>query len=192
MRDALPPAPDRTRLTPPRIRIVGCGRPDAGDDAAGLLIAERLRKRLPPEVEVRTDTAGGANLLHWCDDVEVLILADAALATDDFPTGQWRRFAFPADRDRVQAVAFAGTHTLGVVQGLELASTLGRLPGEVLLYAVAGARFELGAALSPAVKSSIATVADQLAVEMPRRLSARRPVSGCELATRDSGRSGTG
>ncbi len=164
-------------MTPPRIRIVGCGRPDVGDDAAGLLIAERLRKSLPPEVEVRTDAAGGANLVHWCNNVEVLILADAALATDDFPTGQWRRFAFPADRDRVQAVAFPGTHTLGVVQGLELAYTLDRLPEEVLLYAVAGARFELGAAISPAVKSSVTAVADQLVVEVTRRLSARRPVS---------------
>ena len=152
-------------MTPPHVRIVGCGHPDAGDDAAGLILADLLRLRVPPEVEIKTATAGGASLLECFEGVEVLILLDAALATAEFLPGQWRRFAFPADRERLQATMLRGTHSLGVVPALELAKTLGRLPREVLLYAVAGARFDLGTPLSPAVQQSLATVAHELATE---------------------------
>jgi hydrogenase maturation protease len=137
------------------MRIVGCGNPDAGDDAVGLIIADQLRSRVPPEVEVRTATAGGASLLDWCDGIEALILVDAAHASVDFPTGQWRRFVFPADRERLKATPLSGTHVLGLVEALELAQTLDRLPREVLLFAVAGAQFALGSGLSPTVQHSL-------------------------------------
>ena len=149
---------------------MGCGTPDAGDDAVGLLIADPLRGRLPQGVEIRTDTAGGVNLLHWCEGVEVLILVDAALATNDFPAGQWRRFVFPADRHCLKTMALCGTHVLGLVQALELAEVVGCLPGEVLLFALAGSQFELGVGLSPAVRASLAEVLDALEAEVKRRL----------------------
>ena len=148
------------------MRIIGCGNCDAGDDAVGLIIAGQLRERLPPNIEVRTDSAGGVNLIHWCEDIETLIIVDAAFATDDFPAGQWRRFAYPADREQLRATAFSGTHLMGIAQALELAHTLGTLPKDVLIYAVAGAQFELGAGLSPAVEQALAAMVNELRIAL--------------------------
>jgi hydrogenase maturation protease len=144
------------------VRVVGCGNRDAGDDAVGLIIAEQLRGRLPSGFDVRTETGGGAGLIRWCEDIETLILVDAALATEDFPAGQWRRLAYPADREQLGAMALSGSHLLGLAQGLELALALGTLPGEVQIHAMAGAQFELGAGLSPAVERALAAWANDL------------------------------
>ena len=43
--------------------MLGCGNADAGDDAVGLILAERLRARLPRDIEVIIDTTGGITLL---------------------------------------------------------------------------------------------------------------------------------
>ena len=153
-----------------RVRIIGCGNPDAGDDAIGLIIAEQLRARLPPEVEVRSDTAGGASLIHWCEDVETLFIVDAALATDDFPAGCCRQFAYPADREQLKATAFSGTHLLCIFPTLELAQTVNKLPNELLIFAVAGAHFGLGAGLSPAVEQALAAVLNEVEKDVVWRL----------------------
>ena len=165
----------------PRVRVVGCGNPDAGDDAAGLVIANLLRSRMPSEVEVRTATAGGASLLNWCDDIEFLILVDAAHAREDLPPGQWRRFTFPDDRQRLRSTILSGTHVLGIMQALELAHTLGRVPGEVLLFVVAGSQFGLGTGLSPTVEQSLPEVAGEVETEVLHRLRHTRD-QGCGIA----------
>ena len=153
-------------MIPPRVLVVGCGNRDAGDDAVGLFIAEQLRPRVPPEVEVRSDTAASANLIDWCDEIETLIIVDAALATGDFPAGRLRLLAYPDDREQLKATAFSGTHLMGIVQTLELAQALGRLPKKVLIYAIAGVQFQLGAGLSPAVEQALAAVVGELEKEI--------------------------
>jgi hydrogenase maturation protease len=145
-------------LNAPRVRIVGCGSPDAGDDAIGMVAAQALRERLPPDVDVRTDRTGGANIVEWCEGVEVLILVDAARATPEFPVGQWRCLRLPTDRKRLQVLPFRTTHLLGLVEALDLACSLGCLPHKVVVFAVIGAQFELGAGLSPAVLGSLPEV----------------------------------
>jgi hydrogenase maturation protease len=135
-----------------------------------LILADLLRSRVPPEIEVRTATAGGASLLDWCEDIEVLILVDAAHASVDFPAGQWRRFVFPADRDRLKATPLSGTHVLGLVEALELAQTLDRLPRAVLVFAVAGAQFALGSGLSTAVRDAMPRVIAALESDVASRL----------------------
>ena len=43
-----------------RTLVIGIGHPDRGDDAAGRLVAERLRDRAPPDVRiVETDGEAG-------------------------------------------------------------------------------------------------------------------------------------
>jgi len=157
-------------LNATRLRLVGCGSPDAGDDALGPIVADSLRERLPAEVEIKTDYAGGANLLDWCEGVELLILVDAALATEDFAVGEWRRLCFPSEHESLRKLAFHNTHSLGLAEALELASSLGRLPKEVVIFAVAGAQFELGTGLSPAVQRSVSEVRSAVRAEIIKRL----------------------
>lgn len=158
----------------PRLRIVGCGNADAGDDAAGLIIADQLRACLAPEVDIRTESAPGANLLHWCEHVAVLILIDAALGSDDLPPGRWRRFVFPADRRRLQGAARRGAHGWGIVEALDLADFLNMLPSAVSIFAVAGARFVLGSPLSRSVRASLPEVVRAVEAEVARCLGPTR------------------
>lgn len=158
-------------MSPPRLRIVGCGHPDAGDDAVGLLLADQLRARWGGTIEIR-QARGGARLLDGCDQVEGLILVDAALATDGFPPGAWRLFRFPEDRGCLAALPRAGTHVLGVVPALDLALALNRLPAQVRLFVVAGSEFALGKGLSPAVRESLPQALAALEAEVRRLESA--------------------
>ena len=105
--------------------MLGCGNADAGDDAVGLILAERLRARLPRDIEAIIDTTGGITLLDGCDRLDVLILLDAALACAGFRAGEWRRFIFPGDRQWLQATGRPGTHGWGILETLELAQALG-------------------------------------------------------------------
>jgi hydrogenase maturation protease len=91
-------------------------------------------------------------------------------ATVEFPAGQCRRFSFPADRGRLKATTLGGTHVLGVIQALELAQTLGRLPRKVLVLAVAGAQFRLGNGLSPAVLHALPDVVGELETQVLHQL----------------------
>ena len=68
-----------------RVRVIGWGSHHCGDDQAGLWAANALRTILPPEVDVREDVAGGANLYAWCQNVDALVVIDAAEATTSSP-----------------------------------------------------------------------------------------------------------
>jgi hydrogenase maturation protease len=162
-------------LSAPRIRLVGCGSPDAGDDAIGLVLASQLRERLLRDVEVKISTAGGANLLDWCDGVETLIIVDAALATESFPVGQWRAICYPAERAALKTLASPSTHSLGVGEALELAHGVGCLPPEVVVFAVAGSQFELGAGLSSVLEESLPTLLAAVESEVRHHLGTPKP-----------------
>src|SRR5215218_7233028 len=59
-----------------RVRLIGCGNPEAGDDAVGLLVCDRLAETLPSGVEAMK--AGPATrVLDLLDDVDTVVVVDA-------------------------------------------------------------------------------------------------------------------
>jgi hydrogenase maturation protease len=58
------------------------------------------------------------------------------------------------------------THAVGVAEAIELARTLGRLPGRVIAYGIEGNRFEAGTELSPPVAAAVDLVAARVAREV--------------------------
>lgn len=149
-----------------RIRIVGCGARDRGDDEAGLLAAEALRNLVPPQIEVLQDVAGGANLLDWCREVDTLLLIDAALATAQFPVGTSLRIAYPRERQLLANTGIRGTHALSLADALRLAETLGQLPGDVILFLLAGDQFQPGTSLAGALHQPLARLVAQIHQEV--------------------------
>ena len=141
------------------VRVVGCGHPDAGDDCVGLEVAERLRGRVPPGVEVRTDASGGRDAVDWCRGAKTLIIIDAARATGSFPVGAYRRIDYGRHPEAVEPVPAEGTHSFGVAAGLRLAEALGALPRQVWVYAIAAGCFDPGSDLSPPVAEAVGKVA---------------------------------
>jgi hydrogenase maturation protease len=132
--------------------VIGVGNRWAGDDSAGLLVAEALRDRVPAGVAVTTHEGEPTALLDLWEGARVAVVVDAI--TGAGPPGAVH--AFDATTSPLPA-SFAGpsTHAFSVAQAIELARRLGRLPARVVVVGVEGRRFEAGAAPTPEVEDAI-------------------------------------
>jgi hydrogenase maturation protease len=143
------------------VLIVGAGRVRHGDDAVGILVARLAKRRLAGHAALLLDLGGWATL----DSLEgrrMLIVVDAAMAQDGFRAGEWRRIDFLATPEALEECGVRDTHTAGVASMLEIARTLGKLPEEVWIYAIAGERFAPEERMSAAVRGVAMKVAAQI------------------------------
>jgi len=142
--------------------ILGCGNRQRGDDAAGILAAERL-KALGLAAEVCAGEA--AELMEaWsgADDVIVIdaVVTGAAAGTVHVWDGQ---------RPPALVMSAGSTHGLGVAQAIALARALDRLPARLRVYGIEGSTFEIGSAVSPEVERAVEEVVQRIAAELGQR-----------------------
>ena len=156
-----------------QILVIGVGNPNRGDDALGLEAALRLAARALPGVRVTHCSGDAALLLSAWEGAQRVILVDAA-QTGAAP-GTIRRLE--AQRGPLPAALLhASTHSLGVVEAVELARALGRLPASLTVYAVEGAHFGHGGRLSLAVEAVLGEVVEQVAAEVEGRVCEQAPL----------------
>jgi hydrogenase maturation protease len=143
----------RKRPTPVgRLVIIGVGNPYRRDDAAGLLVARRLRERAPREVAVLEQDGEPASLIAAWENADAVIIVDAASSGSAPGTlhvidaGK-----VPLGRDLFRH----STHAFGVAEAVELAKTLGKLPPVVRVYGIEGKDFADGTELSPEVLDGV-------------------------------------
>ena len=140
--------------------IIGCGHPDCGDDAAGLLVARRLRQMGLPAVEASGEATGLMSC--WKGETEV-ILVDATFSGAPPGTIQvWDAGQAPLVRGRFRC----STHGLGVAEAIELSRALGSLPPRLRIYGIEGKRFEPGASPSPEVLQAVEQVVQTIREEI--------------------------
>ncbi|HUJ56427.1 MAG TPA: hydrogenase maturation protease [Gaiellaceae bacterium] len=140
----------------PRTVVIGVGNPLRGDDAAGVAVAERLRDRVPPGVEVVACAEEPSRLMEAWGDAETVVLVDTVAS--GAPPGTLHRFE--AGDAPVPARAFrSSTHAIGLAETIELARALGRLPKRVLVYGIEGGGFATGEGLSPPVEDAVVAAA---------------------------------
>ena len=144
--------------------IVACGNPDRGDDAAGPLVADRLRSLgIPAEKR----TGEGLDLLESWSGAESVIIVDAVVT--GAPAGTisvWDAHRAPVVRD----VFRASTHAFGVAEAVDLGRALGRLPKSLTIYGIEAAQFEQGSPPSPPVLAAV----EQLAFRIAQSLEAEK------------------
>ena len=142
--------------------IVGCGNAERGDDAAGLLVARRLRER---GIEAREHPGDALALLDRWHGARSVILVDAVVT--GAPVGTlwvWDAAAFLP-----QAAKFGcSTHALGLADAIELARSLERLPKQVVLYGIEAADFTPGGAPSAALLAGVSEAAERIQRELAR------------------------
>ncbi len=143
--------------------VVGIGNPDRGDDGAGPMVARWLVGRAPPDVTIIERAGDVLALIEDWADHDIVILIDAA-APGAAP-GSIHRIdlltqEIPAD------ISLSSTHAFGVGSAVGLARTLGLLPRSLVAYAIEGADFAPGAALSPNVTATIDEVAARVIAEI--------------------------
>jgi hydrogenase maturation protease len=147
----------RLRTSSGACRIIGCGNTDRGDDAAGVLVARRLRELGADALE---HSGEGLSLIESWQGWGSVILIDA-VATGA-PAGAitvWDGNRTPLTGDCRKG----NTHNFGVAEAVELARVLGQLPQRLLIYGIEGQRFDLGCAPSSEVTRAVERLAQQLA-----------------------------
>jgi hydrogenase maturation protease len=136
-----------------RVRLIGCGNPDAGDDALGLVALERLRASVPDGVEAVA--AGPATrVLDLLDDVDVVVVIDAVRSA-----GGRREPGTVIRAEGLESLATElrgslSSHGVGLAEAVGLAAALGTAP-RVVFHGVEVADVTVGAPLSPAVRSAL-------------------------------------
>lgn len=143
------------------IRVIGIGNALAGDDAVGVLAARRLRDLADAgaDVEIIEADMAGLDVLDLMEGAKTVILIDAARSGQ--PAGTIHRL--DASAAPVATPLFShSTHALNVVEALELARTLGRLPPQVIVYGIEAGAPAFGQALSPIVVRAMAEVTQQI------------------------------
>jgi hydrogenase maturation protease len=144
------------------MRIIGCGNRLRGDDGAGILVAEKLRK-LGVAAGARTGEA--ADLIEAWTGADDVIVVDAVVTGAPVGTVQvWN------GQQPVASLSTGGsTHGFGVTEAIELARVLDLLPTRLRVYGIEGRKFELGTEISTEVQHAVEDVVRRIIADATRR-----------------------
>jgi hydrogenase maturation protease len=148
-----------------RVRLIGCGNPDAGDDALGLLAIARLRARVPDGVDVR-EAGPATKVLDLLDDVDTAIVIDAVRE----PSGARAPGTIVrAEGDRLPAElrGSLSSHGLGLAESVALAAAIGDAP-RVVFHGIEAADVGVGAPLSDEVAAAFPALLDAVLADVER------------------------
>lgn len=151
--------------------LLAVGNRFAGDDGVAARVVGSLAGRLPAGVAAREVDGEPTRILDTWAGAAAAIVVDAARS--DRPPGTVQRFVAvragtAADLDGLGRPVPTSSHGTGVVDAIALGGALGRLPGEVVVIAIEGERFEPGAGLSPAVAAAVPHAAETTRAEVWR------------------------
>lgn len=140
--------------------IVGIGNPYRGDDGAGWAVIEALEKTLDQKY-LRKSSGDVGELLEIFSSFSSIYLIDACLADASF--GAWQRI------DALQEIFIkekaTSTHGFSLSQTIHLAKTLQQLPKKLIIYAIAGSKYQMSRGLSSRVQKAILEVAQEIIKE---------------------------
>jgi hydrogenase maturation protease len=138
--------------------VIGVGRDDRGDDAAGWLVLDGL----PPDTEHTRHDGEPVSLLEELRDHRFVILIDAAVGAG--PPGTVMRV--DAGSTPIPATVCRSSHSVGLAEVIELARIFGDLPERLIVYLIEGERFDVGAEPSRAVLDSVGQAVTLITAEL--------------------------
>ncbi|HEY6797488.1 MAG TPA: hydrogenase maturation protease [Kineosporiaceae bacterium] len=170
------------------IAVLGVGNPDRGDDGVGPAVVAALAGRLPADVALAVLDAEPSRLMDAWFPAGLVLVVDAAAPSPDggVPSGTVCILeidaADPAGPRPGSAVAgpqrspgspplpelAVSSHGSGVGTAVALAGVLGRLPRRLVIVAVTGATFDLGAPMSESVRAAVPLAADTVIAAVRR------------------------
>ncbi len=151
-----------------RVRVVGCGNPDAGDDALGLLAVRAARSRLEAIPGVEVVEAGLAlSVVDLAEGVDALVVVDAVRAPvpGDRAPGTLLRVEAGPEGLPADLGSSLSSHGFGVAEAVGLVSALGQ-PLRLVFLGVEAAEAAMGAPLSPAVEAALPGLIDTVVAEV--------------------------
>ena len=145
--------------------VIGLGNAYRRDDGAGLDVARRMRAVGVPGVRVLEHEGDPSWLVEAWSHARRVFVVDA-VASGSRP-GTVHRFDARSAPPPAE-FAHRGTHALSVADAIELSRAIGRLPEQLVIYAIEGSRFEAGVGLSERVRSAVGEVAERVLAEIAR------------------------
>ncbi|HKZ75062.1 MAG TPA: hydrogenase maturation protease [Actinomycetota bacterium] len=139
-----------------RVRVIGFGNPDAGDDSVGLLAVREARPMLegPDGVEI-VEAGAGLHILDLLHDVDAVVVVDAVRAPHGArPPGTIVRVEAGRDGLPAEVGSSLSSHGFGVGEAVGLAAALEGAP-RVTLLGVEVADLTAGNPLSAAVAAAL-------------------------------------
>ncbi|MFH2036621.1 MAG: hydrogenase maturation protease [Candidatus Zixiibacteriota bacterium] len=143
-----------------QIVIVGFGNEFRKDDGLGLYVARRLKNEMPGGINIVEGIHDGYALLNTWDKSSTVFIIDCAVSGKKPGT----IYRFDALHEKIPSDLFDGfsTHTISLIDAIELADILEKLPEGLFVYGVEGKDYSTGVGLTPEIQIS----ADQLAEDI--------------------------
>lgn len=134
------------------MKVLGCGHLDRGDDAAGVIVARRLRAWGVDAREV-------VSLLDAWEPGDDIVVVDAMQSGREAGVVQvWDAPDIPPDPS-----FRASTHGFGLSEAVRIADALDRAPARLRVYGIEGRSFEPGSPVSPEVARAVDRVSAEIA-----------------------------
>lgn len=145
------------------IMVIGIGNPERGDDRAGREAARRLVAIGLQGARVVEAEGEATTLLALMEKAPIVFLIDACVS--GAPAGSFRRIDL-GQTPLPDARYGVSSHGFGLAEAIALGTALGALPRRCVLYAIEGARFDIGAPLSAAVSDAVEHAVHALSAEI--------------------------
>ncbi len=146
--------------------VIGIGNALRRDDGVGPAVAAAVDARAVPGVSVLIGAADPTAVLEAWADARLAVLVDAATATPSEP-GRLHRCAM----DQFANSPALSSHGVDIAAVFALGEALGRLPEDVVVFAVEVADTGYGAGLTPGVQAAVPVVADAVMGEISRTVT---------------------
>jgi hydrogenase maturation protease len=158
-------------VTDPRAVVIGVGNAYRSDDAAGLVVAERLRARTPDGVAVVACEQEVSRLIDAWRGAGAAVVVDAVASGAE--PGTLHRFD-ASERPLPARVFRSSTHAFGIGEAIELSRALGTLPGRVVVHGVEGADFTAGERMSAAAAAAVGPAAEAVLQDLEELCTSAR------------------
>jgi len=143
--------------------VIGVGNELRSDDAVGIVVARRLRKRLAGDVRIQEASGEGGSLLEALRSADSIILIDAV--SPGVHPGTIHRI--DATREPLSRNFFQrSSHEFGVAEAIEMARVLNQLPRHLVVYGVEGENFAPGLTLSDPASQAAKQVEEEIALHL--------------------------
>jgi hydrogenase maturation protease len=136
--------------------IVGLGNPILGDDGVGWVVAEEVRKHLPPDLPVDVDclSLGGISLMERLIGYQRAILIDAFISEQEEGSIIVSKLGVLPN---YSAFHLTSAHDMSLQNAMEMGRQLGAdLPEDIIVVGVSASHvYDFSEELSPPVKNAV-------------------------------------
>jgi hydrogenase maturation protease len=152
-----------------KILVIGLGNPILTDDGVGVLVAEKVRAKLPEDtqVDITEVSVGGLTLMEKMIDYDRVILVDSFLRLEGCP-GKIHKMTLNDLKSISPTQHSASPHDANLITALETGRKMGlSLPDEITIYAIEVENvMEFGDQPTPAVAEAIPSVTESILAEL--------------------------